>query len=65
MQAIREAAEREERVVADDELVPAFLWSTLNGLADHFTSERQLLDFFPPQRLVDFAAERLALAITT
>jgi AcrR family transcriptional regulator len=65
MQAIRDAAAREERVVIDEELVPAFLWSTLNGLADHFTSERQLLDFFPPQRLVDFAAERLALAITT
>jgi AcrR family transcriptional regulator len=64
MQAIRDAAARDDRQVVDDELVPAFLWSSLNGLADHFTSERQLLDFFPAQRLVDFAAERLALAIT-
>jgi len=65
MQAIRDAAARDDRQVVDDELVPAFLWSSLNGLADHFTSERQLLDFFPAQRLVDFAAERLALAITS
>jgi AcrR family transcriptional regulator len=65
MQGIRDAAAREHRRVVDDELVPAFLWSTLNGLADHFTSERQLLDFFPAQRLIDFAAARLALAITT
>jgi AcrR family transcriptional regulator len=64
MQSIRESAGRSGRRVVDDELVPSFLWSSLNGLADHFTSERQLLDFFPARRLVEFAAQRLAVAIT-
>jgi AcrR family transcriptional regulator len=61
---IREAAARDGRAVADEALVPAFLWSCLNGLADHFTSERRSLDPFPRERLVEFAARRLALAIT-
>jgi AcrR family transcriptional regulator len=61
---IREAAARDGRVVTDESLVPAFLWSCLNGLADHFTSERRSLDPFPQERLVEFAARRLALAIT-
>lgn len=65
MRAIRDAATRDGRRVADDELVPAFVWSAMNGLADHFTSERRALDPFPPERLLEFAAQRLALAITT
>jgi AcrR family transcriptional regulator len=64
MQAIRDAAGREGRVVADEKLVPSFLWSALNGLADHCTSERQTLDRYPASRLLRFSAERLALAIT-
>jgi AcrR family transcriptional regulator len=64
MQAIRGAAGREGRVVVDEKLVPSFLWSVLNGLADHCTSERQTLDRFPVARLIRFSAERLALAIT-
>ena len=48
----------------DDSFVPAFLWSALNGLADHFTSERRTLDPFPPEQLLRFAAQRLAVAIT-
>ncbi|HET6950533.1 MAG TPA: helix-turn-helix domain-containing protein [Acidimicrobiales bacterium] len=64
MGAIRAAAAREGRHVADERLVPGFLWSALNGLADHFTTERRALDPFPASRLIAFAADRLALAIT-
>ena len=64
MGAIRAAAARDERAVVDEKLVPSFVWSTLNGLADHFISERSALDRFPAERLIRFSAERLALAIT-
>lgn len=64
MRAIREAAAREGREVVDEKLVPSFLWSALNGLADHFVSERSALDRFPAERLIRFSAERLALAVT-
>lgn len=64
MEAVREAAGRDGRHVADERLVPSFLWSTLNGLADHFTSERRALDPFPARDLIEFAAGRLVLAIT-
>lgn len=64
MQAIRAAAAGDGREVVDEKLVPSFLWLALNGLADHFTSERRTLDPFPAERLVRFSAERLALAIT-
>lgn len=64
MGAIRAAADRDGRRVVDDRLVPSFLWSTLNGLADHVTSERRTLDPFPASTLVDFAVERLVVAIT-
>jgi AcrR family transcriptional regulator len=64
MEAIREAAGREGRKVVDERLVPSFLWSVLNGLADHFTSERRALDRFPAEKLISFSAARLALAIT-
>lgn len=63
-QGVREAAAREGRKVVDEKLVPAFLWSCLTGLADHFTSERRSLDPFPASRLIEFAAARLAVAIT-
>jgi AcrR family transcriptional regulator len=63
-QGIRDAAARDGRAVVDETLVPAFLWSCLNGLADHLTSERRSLDPFPAQQLVEFAAARLAAAIT-
>ena len=64
MGAIRDSAARDGQRIVDDELVPAFLWSAMNGLADHFTSERRSLDPFPPDRLLRFAARRLAVAIT-
>jgi AcrR family transcriptional regulator len=64
MGAIRAAAARDERAVVDEKLVPSFVWSTLNGLADHFISERSSLDRFPAERLIRFSAERLVLAIT-
>lgn len=64
MRAIRDAAARDGRRIVDDALVPAFLWSALNGLADHFTSERRTLDPFPPEQLLRFAAQRVAVAIT-
>ena len=44
--------------------MPSFLWSSLNGLADHVTSERRGLNPFPAARLIEFAGARLAVAIT-
>ncbi|MGH9235548.1 MAG: TetR/AcrR family transcriptional regulator [Acidimicrobiales bacterium] len=64
MDSIRAAAARDGRHVADERMVPSFLWSVLTGLADHVTSERRALDGYPAERLVRFAADRLALAIT-
>jgi AcrR family transcriptional regulator len=64
MRALREAAARDGREIVDEKLVPSFLWSALNGLSDHFISERSTLDRFPAERLVRFAAERLAVAIS-
>lgn len=64
MGAVRDAAAHDGRHVVDERLVPSFLWSTLNGLADHLTSERRGLDGFPATRLITFSARRLALAIT-
>jgi AcrR family transcriptional regulator len=64
MASVRAAASRDGRRVADERLVPSFLWSALNGLADHFTTERGALDPFPPEQLIAFSAARLALAIT-
>jgi len=64
MDGIRAAARRSERHIVDERLVPSFLWTSLNGLADHFTSERRSLDPFPAAQLVEFAARRLAIAIT-
>jgi AcrR family transcriptional regulator len=64
MDAIRVAAAREGRHVADERLVPVLLWSALNGVADHLTSERRALDRFPARKFVRFAAQRLAVAIT-
>jgi AcrR family transcriptional regulator len=64
MRAVRQAADRDGRRLVDEELAPAVLWSTLNGVADHMTSERRTLDTFDSERLVPFAAERLAVALT-
>jgi AcrR family transcriptional regulator len=64
MDAIRRAAARSGRHIVDELLVPSFLWSALNGLADHLTSERRGLDPFPAPRLIEFSASRLAVAIT-
>jgi AcrR family transcriptional regulator len=64
MEAVRSAAARGGRRVADDRLVPSFLWSALNGLADHVTSERRGLDPYPASDLLAFSAERLVVAFT-
>jgi AcrR family transcriptional regulator len=64
MDAIRAAAARDGRRVVDDRVVPSFLWSVLNGLGDHFASERRALDRYPASTLVRFSAERLAVAIS-
>jgi AcrR family transcriptional regulator len=64
MGSIRDAAARDGRHVANERLVPSFLWSALTGLADHVTSERRTLDGYPARTLVEFSAGRLALAIT-
>lgn len=63
MAAIHEAAAAGGLTIVDDELVPTFLWSALNGLADHLTSERQTLARVPPTRLVAFSARSLARAV--
>jgi AcrR family transcriptional regulator len=65
MASVRAAAARAGRRVIDEALVPAFLWTSLNGIADHFTSERRALDPFPPERLIRFSAQRISVAITT
>lgn len=64
MEAVRAAAARDGRRVADDRLVPSFLWSALTGLADHVTSERRGLDPYPASDLLAFSAERLVVALT-
>jgi AcrR family transcriptional regulator len=64
MDSLRAAAARDGRHVADERMVPSFLWSALTGLSDHVTSERRTLDGYPAEQLVRFAADRLALAIT-
>jgi AcrR family transcriptional regulator len=64
MESVRAAATRGGRRLVDDRRVASFLWSLLNGLADHVTSERRALDPFPARALVEFSAARLALAIT-
>jgi AcrR family transcriptional regulator len=64
MESVQAAAARDGRQLVDAKLVPSFLWSALNGLADHFVSERRALDPFPADRLIRFAAERLAVAIS-
>ncbi len=64
MDAVRAAAHRSGRRLVDDRRVPSFLWSTLNGLADHVTSERRTIDPFPARALLEFSAARLADAIS-
>jgi AcrR family transcriptional regulator len=64
VRATRRAAARDGLQLVGGEMGPAFLWSTLNGVADHLTSERRTLDPFDSDRLVAFAAERLARALT-
>ncbi len=64
MDSLRVAARRDGRRVADERMVPSFLWSALNGLADHLTTERRKLDPFPARDLIEFSAHRLASALT-
>ena len=64
MTSIRDAAARSGRRLRGDRRVASYLWATLNGLADHLTSERRKLDPYPADELVGFTAERLAEAIT-
>jgi AcrR family transcriptional regulator len=62
--AVRRTAAAEELKVVGGEVGGAYLWSTLNGIADHLTSERRALDTFDSDRLIPFAAQRLARALT-
>lgn len=64
MESLREAAGRDGRRITDPVLVPGLLWSALNGLADHLTTERRSLDPYPARDLLAFAARRLAVALT-
>jgi AcrR family transcriptional regulator len=62
--AVRRTAADEGLRIVGGEVGAAFLWSTLNGVADHLTSERSALDNFESERLIPFAAQRLARALT-
>ncbi len=64
MDGIRAAAARDGLRVVDDRVVPSFVWCVLNGLGDHFASERRALDRYPAETLVEFSARRLAVAIS-
>jgi AcrR family transcriptional regulator len=64
IRSVRRAAACDGRRFVDSEMGPALLWSSLNGIADHLTSERRELDPFDSEKLVPFAAERLAGALT-
>src|SRR5262245_17657507 len=64
MDSIRAAARRDGRRVVSDRAVASFVWCVLNGLGDHFASERRALDRYPAATLIDFSAERLAVAIS-
>jgi hypothetical protein len=48
----------------DDRAVASFVWCVLNGLGDHFASERRALDRYPAATLIEFSARRLAVAIS-
>jgi AcrR family transcriptional regulator len=64
MDSIRTAARRHGRRVVDDRAVASFVWCVLNGLGDHFASERRALDRYPAATLIEFSARRLAVAIS-
>lgn len=49
--------------LVDDPVVMTFLWSVLNGLGDHVTSERRHLTPFAADDLVRFAASTLATGL--
>jgi AcrR family transcriptional regulator len=64
MDSVRAAAARDGRRLVDERVVPSFLWCVLNGVADHFASERRSLDRYPASTLIEFSARRLAVAIS-
>jgi AcrR family transcriptional regulator len=55
----RVAGPRDARLI-DEPIAVTFLWTVLNGLGDHVTSERRHLTPFGIDQLVDFAARTLA-----
>jgi AcrR family transcriptional regulator len=64
LRALRRAAAAADLKIVGGEVGAAFLWSSFNGVADHLTSERRSLDTFDGERLLTFAAKRLAGALT-
>jgi AcrR family transcriptional regulator len=48
----------------DEPIAVMFLWTVLNGLGDHVTSERRHLTPFGRDELVEFAARTLASGLT-
>ncbi|MDY7102846.1 MAG: helix-turn-helix domain-containing protein [Actinomycetota bacterium] len=58
------AIEREGRRLIESDVATPFLWSTMNGLADHFTSDRRTLDTCSADDLLHFSAQRLLIALT-
>ena len=64
MDSVRTAAARDGQRLVDERVVPSFLWCVLNGVADHFASERRSLDRYPAATLIEFSARRLAVAIS-
>ena len=51
------------RRLLDEPVAVTFLWTVLNGLGDHITSERRHLTPFAPDELVTFAARTLAAGL--
>jgi AcrR family transcriptional regulator len=64
LRGLRRAAAAGGLKIVGGEVGAAFLWSSFNGVADHLTSERRSLDTFDGERLLVFAAKRLAGALT-
>lgn len=61
---IAAAVARDGRRLIESDVATGFLWSTMNGIADHFTSDRRTLDTCTADDLIRFSAERLLVALT-
>jgi AcrR family transcriptional regulator len=60
---LRRVAPRGRGRLLDQPIAMTFVWSVLNGLGDHLTSERRHLTPFSDEELVTFAARTLAAGL--